>query len=299
MLDKTEESRHDMKALQWNKTMWYDYLWTLSGALWFNNVPDVWGCVSRRPVVYCWVWLLSSRLCTGLILTLALFLCYPATKHHPRSSWQVSSGLIQWWRDLLTYHINYRPECDGWGKVQSHLQSCKACVLCECSHIVWVQCRCVDGVLHPWVIYIMWRHNFGYSHPRATQSTLDTVRVRGISQSRFGYYTYCIKPNKKTRSRWTYNVFWSLYTAGLLWPPHTERHDQETLIRQVSVWQMKQGNNSAMNSEHIIKELYYSNGDISFIRKWKNKLLKFYNSLNVVAFFIMHNYSIRVTIIFQ
>lgn len=26
-------------------------------------------------------------------------------------------------------------------------------------------------------------------------------------------------------------------------------------------------NNSAINSEHLIKELYYSNGDISFIRK--------------------------------
>lgn len=56
-----------------------------------------------------------------------------------------------------------------------------------------------------------------------------------------------------TLSHWAYSVSWSLYTVCPLWPPHTERHGQETLIPRVSVWQTRKGNNLAINSEHIIK----------------------------------------------
>lgn len=43
--------------------------------------------------------------------------------------------------------------------------------------------------------------------------------------------------------QWTYNEFWSLYTACPLWPTHTKRHGRETSVHLVSFRQEKKQRN--------------------------------------------------------
>lgn len=240
--------------------MWYDFPEILSAAVWLYNFPDVWGSVSRMPMGYCSVSLLSSRLCTSLTLTLA-----PLCVQKQNIAYGPPCGLrVGWYRDgeacwliipitapSVMPEEKFRIICSAERVVRecnrtcvSTMQGCGQCSTC----MVHFQYRDI--------ILVIAAQGANYSYIEDTWCNTRQLHFR-IQVQVMNTHTHTQPHITYTLSHWAYNVFWSLYTVCPLWPPHTERHGQETLIHRVSVWQMRQGNNSAMNSEHIIKGLQH------------------------------------------